>query len=194
MRSDIVSAKLGKISDKIKLACTAEQLPETEDLMSMLSECGLTAEDIARALINRRISKEIKNIPEVKTVKYKKESANSSSKHTGTQGSKASRIDINVGRIHKIAPNFILGALVEATGMPGKSFGKIDIHDKHTTVEVPDSELEYIVKSLNHGKINGNRVTVKKYEGKLNPKNKKADNYRKNRNVKNIRKNPYKKK
>lgn len=191
LRKDLINAKLGKISDKVKLASTSDILPETDDLMNILSESGLTAEDIAKALINKRVIKEIKNIPDVKTVRYRNDIKNSGGKRTDV---KVSKVDINVGRFHKIAPNFILGALVDATGMSGKSFGKIDIHDRHTTVEVPDSELDYIIKSLNHGKINGNKITIRKYEGKNNFRNKNTDNYRKRRSNKDNRKNSYKKK
>ena len=63
-----------------------------------------------------------------------------------------------------IAPNFVLGALVDATGLPGKSFGKIDIYDRHTTVEVPEAEKDFIVSSIHNGKINGNKVTAKLLE------------------------------
>lgn len=50
--------------------------------------------------------------------------------------------------------------------MSGKNFGKIDIHDKYTTVEVPDAESGFIIDSMNNSRINGNKVTVKLYEGK----------------------------
>ena len=82
--------------------------------MNMLSESGLTAEDIAKALINKRVIKEIKNIPDVKTVRYRNDIKNSGGKRTDV---KVSKVDINVGRLHKIAPNFILGALVDATAV-----------------------------------------------------------------------------
>ncbi|MGN0620980.1 MAG: DEAD/DEAH box helicase [Porcipelethomonas sp.] len=192
-RQDVISVKLGKISDKVKLACKSDFIPETDDMMNILAESGLSAEDIARALINRRLVKELKNIPEVKTVRYRNDPKKQS---VLKNDSKLSKVVISVGKMHRIAPNFILGALVDATGMSGKSFGKIDIHDHHTTVEVPDSEIEYIIKSLNHGKINGNRVTVKKYETRFGQKNArtKSENHQRGGNKKFNRKKANKKK
>ena len=76
------------------------------------------------------------------------------------------KVDISIGRNKRIAPNFILGALADATGMPGKSFGKIDIYDRFTTVEIPETESEYIIDSMTNTKINGTRIKVKLYEGK----------------------------
>ena len=45
--------------------------------------------------------------------------------------------------------------------MSGRDFGKIDIFDKHTTVEVPEAESDYIIDSMNLVKINGHKVEVK---------------------------------
>ena len=81
---------------------------------------------------------------------------------------KTVKVEISAGRSAGIAPNFIIGALADATGMSGKSFGKIDIYDKFTTVEVPEEDKEHVIKSLSGGKINGQRVTVKLYEGRKN--------------------------
>ena len=50
--------------------------------------------------------------------------------------------------------------------MPGKSFGKIDIYDRFTTVEVPEAEKEHILDSMAGTKINGQKITVKPYEGR----------------------------
>lgn len=158
-RDDVIKNKLQHISEKVVSYTEQPVNPETEKLMAELQEQGITAEQIARAFINRRINKEMKAIPEFDMpVPLKRDS---SGKKTKTV-----KVDISVGRMHRIAPNFILGALVDATGMSGKSFGKIDIFDRHTTVEVPDADKDFVIESMNNGKINGNRVTVKLYEGK----------------------------
>ncbi len=158
-RDDVIKNKLQHISEKVVSYTEQPVNPETEKLMAELQEKGITAEQIARAFINRRINKEMKAIPEFDMpVPLKRDI---SGKKTKTV-----KVDISVGRMHRIAPNFILGALVDATGMSGKSFGKIDIFDRHTTVEVPDADKDFVIESMNNGKINGNRVTVKLYEGK----------------------------
>lgn len=172
-RNDVIKNKLQHISEKVVSYTQQPVNPETEKLMSELQEQGITAEQIARAFINRRINKEMKAIPEFDMpVPLKRDS---SGKKTKTV-----KVDISVGRMHRIAPNFILGALVDATGMSGKSFGKIDIFDKHTTVEVPDADKDFVIESMNNGKINGNRVTVKLYEGKERRQSSASDRNRKN--------------
>lgn len=158
-KNEIIGSKLEAFAERIENYCQRDIVPETDRLFQLLSEKGISAEQIARALCSRKISKELKNIPEVHSEVYKTEKRS----RKGTNG-KTVKVDINIGRMHKIAPNYILGALVDATGMSGKDFGKIDIHDRHTTVEVPDSESGYIIDSMKNSRINGNKVTVRLYE------------------------------
>lgn len=158
-KAEIIGSKLEAFAERIENYCQRDIVPETDRLFQLLSEKGISAVQIARALCSRKISKELKNIPEVHSEVYKTEKRS----RKGTNG-KTVKVDINIGRMHKIAPNYILGALVDATGMSGKDFGKIDIHDRHTTVEVPDSESGYIIDSMKNSRINGNKVTVRLYE------------------------------
>ncbi len=128
------------------------------DILDRLESSGLSAREIAVRLISEKIDSEISSLPEFDIPRPLKKSR---------RGDKAKtvKVDISIGRNQRIAPNFILGALVDATGMPGRDFGKIDIFDKHTTVEVPEAEYEYIIDSLNSGRINGHQVEVKLYKG-----------------------------
>jgi len=87
-----------------------------------------------------------------------------------------------------MAPNFILGALVEATGLSGSEFGKIDIYDKYTTVEVPVAESASIIDAMQTGKINGHTVHAKlheerngNYRSNSRGGNSRSGNFRKNR-------------
>ena len=73
---------------------------------------------------------------------------------------------MNIGRSRRMAPNFILGALADATGLSGQDFGKIDIFDEHTTVEIPEVETDYILENTGSLRINGNNVEVKLWDGK----------------------------
>ncbi len=181
-RADIIKAKLNSISEKIETYTKQETSSETKQIMSALEEKGIAAQQIAEALINRRILKSLKAIPEFDMpVPIKRDRNNG-------KPVKTVKVDISVGRMHRIAPNFILGALVDATGMSGKSFGKIDIFDKHTTVEVPDTDKDFVIESMNNGKINGNKVTVKLYEGKERSSSRKGSSnayYGNSRNRKN---------
>lgn len=169
--ADILVKKQTKIADKIKLTIESGRSAEGTALLATIVEQGFSAEQVASALLALKLSKENKTLPEfVKSQPLMgRDSARGGSSYANS-GIKTAKVVISVGRQEKVAPNFILGALVDATGMPGKSFGKIDIYDKHTTVEVPEAETEHVITSMHEGKINGKKVSVKLYEGVDLPK------------------------
>ncbi len=157
-RDDVVAKKTDRILDKVKTNIESGKYEKNAYQLEKLMSEGYSAEQIATALLGMRISKDTRTVPEfIKPVTRRDEKGGRS---------KSVKIEISVGRANRIAPNFILGALADATGMPGKSFGKIDIYDRFTTVEVPEADSEYIIDTMTNTKINGNRVKVKLYEGK----------------------------
>ncbi len=164
-KSEIVNNKISKIVDRIQSASEQPLREEAEIILSILTKEGYSAEEIAGILINLRLNKELKNIPEFEFQKIKKQAVKNISQGKNSRG-KTAKIEISAGRQNRLAPNFILGALVEATGMPGKSFGKIEIFDRYSTIEVPCSEAEYIIDAMNDTKVNGKKVTAKLCERK----------------------------
>ena len=154
-KADVITVKKDEIIREIADMSSAPE--NTYDILDKLNALGIDYRETAVRLINARLQKEIAGLPEFDMPKPLKKGKRS--------GAKTVRLDISIGRNRRIAPNFILGALVDATGMSGKDFGKIDIYDSHTTVEVPESEYDYILNSTNPMKINGHKVEVKLYKG-----------------------------
>lgn len=156
-RNEILKKKAERTSLKIKAAIDENKYPESKASLDLLMSEGYSAQDIAIALLGMRSAKEMKNVPEFSLAVPKE-----------FDGRKIpmQKIEISVGRKQKIAPNFILASLAENTGISGKSFGKIDIYDNFTTVEVPKSETDEIINKMNSSKINGVKVTVKPYKNK----------------------------
>ncbi|MCM1132954.1 MAG: DEAD/DEAH box helicase [Ruminococcus flavefaciens] len=155
-KSDVIAVKKENIARVIAEMPSAED--NADDILDSLASMGIGYREIASRLINERLQKEIAGLPEFDMPRPLRKGKKS--------GAKTVKIDISIGRNKKIAPNFILGALVDATGMSGQDFGKIDIFDNHTTVEVPEAETDYILDSANPMKINGHKVEIKLYKGK----------------------------
>lgn len=156
-KNDIISVKKeGIIKELVEMQSAQNKY---DDILERLASMGIDCREIALKLINERLQKEIAGLPEFDMPKPLKKGKKS--------GAKTVKIDISIGRNKKIAPNFILGALVDATGMSGQDFGKIDIFENHTTVEIPETETDYILESTNPMKINGNKVEIKLYKGSL---------------------------
>lgn len=160
-RDEIVARKAAHVNEKILSAVESGKYESCRADVQKLMESGLSAEDIAVALLGMRLSKDTKNIPEI--ISVPRDNGGKGGRYQ--KGGKV-KLEISAGRSSRLAPNFVLGALVDATGMPGKSFGKIDIYDKFTTVEVPEADTEHVLDSMTGTKINGQEITIKRYEGR----------------------------
>ena len=154
-KADIIEMKKETMANDVVSA--EPPVKEAYSVLEMLEEQGIDCRETALRLISQKLKSEIDALPEFDVPKPIKRGYRA--------GAKTVKVDINIGRNKRIAPNFILGALVDATGMSGRDFGKIDIFDNHTTVEIPESETEYILDSTNPMKINGNKVEVKLLKG-----------------------------
>ena len=160
-RDEIVARKAAHVNEKILSAVESGKYESCRADVQKLMESGLSAEDIAVALLGMRLSKDTKNIPEI--ISVPRDNGGKGGRYQ--KGGKV-KLEISAGRSSRLAPNFVLGALVDATGMPGKSFGKIDIYDKFTTIEVPEADTEHVLDSMTGTKINGQKITIKRYEGR----------------------------
>lgn len=175
-RSELVEAEIQKFTDSFSELGTQKLFNESYELMNNLLSNGWTYEKTALYLINNMLADKLRDIPDVKVIKYR----NNDYDYKRTD-KKTAKVNINIGRNHKISPNFILGALVDATGISGKNFGKIDIHENFTNVDVPVNKIDYIVNSMKNSKIKGNRVIVKKAEIKTNYRQSGKKNNNKNK-------------
>lgn len=155
-KSDVIAMK--KESLVAEIAGT-EFTPSDDsyDILLRLNALGIDCKELAARLIHEKLQADIAALPEFDVPRPLKKSRRGNAQTV--------KVDISIGRNKRIAPNFILGALVDATGMPGRDFGKIDIFDTHTTVEVPEAESDYIIDAVNNIKINGHNVEVKLFTG-----------------------------
>lgn len=149
-KDEITAMKMESI---IKEIAGAESVHQAYMILDKLADLGIDSREAAARLISCKIKEATENLPEFKIPVPLKRGRR--------KDCKTVRVDISIGRNKRIAPNFIIGALTDATGMSGRDFGKIDIYDTHTTVEVPESESDYIIDSTNPMRINGHPVEVK---------------------------------
>ena len=153
-KSDIIAMKKESAIKEISEASAGH---DAYDILDRLAAMGIDYREAAARVIAKQLRAETDSLPDFEKTKPLRNGKNS--------GAKTVKIVINIGRNRRIAPNFILGALVDATGMTGKDFGKIDIFNEHTTVEVPEADSEYIIECTDSIKINGSKVEVKLYKG-----------------------------
>ena len=152
---------LDQLQQRLQEQCSnAAPSEEAVQLAEQLIAAGTPAETLLALLLQEEITAATKNMPAFDIPKPIRKGKRS--------GAATVKLHINVGRKERMAPNFILGALVEATELSGSEFGKIDIYDKFTTVEVPAAEASNIVASMQSTKINGHAVKVKLFEERSN--------------------------
>jgi ATP-dependent RNA helicase DeaD len=59
-----------------------------------------------------------------------------------------------------VKPRDLLGALAGESGVDGSSFGKIEIRDTYSLVEVRPSDAETVIKAVNGSSIRGRSARV----------------------------------
>lgn len=176
-KSELVDIEIENYEKFISHLADKKIYKESYDLINSLLEKGWTYENISVYLLNYLFGAKLQNIPDVKVIKYN----NFYLPDNKNINKRTAKVNINLGKNQKINPNYILGVLVDATGISGKSFGKINIHDNFTTVDVPINKIDYIVNSMKNSKINGNRVIVKKVDMKKDIRNVNKNKKQKNK-------------
>ncbi|MBP3329441.1 MAG: DEAD/DEAH box helicase [Clostridia bacterium] len=76
------------------------------------------------------------------------------------------KIRISIGRAKKVAPNHVLCAVADRTGISGKEIGKIEIYDEYTLVGIPKDKVDEIILKMVGCKINGFNVDTRVYQDK----------------------------
>lgn len=84
--------------------------------------------------------------------------------------SSMTRLQINVGRAHKVTPRELVGAITGECGIPGRSIGAILIQDRLSMVEVAADRADGVLETLNNGVfIGGIKVTAVMEAGASGP-------------------------
>ena len=129
-----------------------------EEALETLNARGYSDRQVALALLAMTAGKDRRSIPVVDAPKPQPRLDDSF-------GSGRTYLRVNVGRNQKIAPNFIVGAIVDATGIPAKSIGKIDIFGDHTQVELNRDDAQRVMDTMQDSKIRSYKVTFTPMSG-----------------------------
>ena len=148
--SEIYESRLSQFAASLAESL-AQPLPEGEAMLHRLTGMGLTAEQVAEAALERLLAGQRKALPDVRVVSRRGESRDG--KQTG--------VVLSIGRRQRIAPNFILGAIADATGIPGKQVGKIDIYDDYTVVQLGAEDARLTAETMATCRINGHKTEVR---------------------------------
>ena len=70
------------------------------------------------------------------------------------------RLVTNIGKQEKISPSNIVGAIAGESRIPGSVLGQIDIFDRYTSVDVPATLVDEVLRGMSGAKIKGQKVRV----------------------------------
>ncbi|XEQ92843.1 DEAD-box ATP-dependent RNA helicase CshA [Sporomusa carbonis] len=76
------------------------------------------------------------------------------------------RLFINAGRAQKIQPQDIVRTIAEEADIEGSIIGVINIYDRFTFVEVPESVAERVLSVMNKNTIKGHRINIEPAKGR----------------------------
>jgi ATP-dependent RNA helicase DeaD len=127
-QSDVAETRTRTMLEKVRETIKAGGMEPYIRIIEQESEGDLSTIDIAAALLKIQMEQGSEEISE------KREEMDFAD--TGAEAGMV-RFFLGVGRIHKVAPKDIVGAIAGETGIPGKAIGSIRILDSYSFVEVP---------------------------------------------------------
>ena len=71
------------------------------------------------------------------------------------------RLFMDVGRRDKVSPSDIVGAIANEGDVPGKVIGAIDLHERHTLVDVPSQYVDQVLANMKATKIRSQQANVR---------------------------------
>ncbi|QOV89721.1 DEAD/DEAH box helicase [Humisphaera borealis] len=74
-----------------------------------------------------------------------------------------SRLYVGVGRTDGILPQHIIAAITGLTGIMGEQIGTVEIADRHSVVEVPESLVEKVIYGMRKCRIRGRKAAVRRF-------------------------------
>ena len=147
---DILNKRMEKLGAKVSAALESGPDPRGEKLVNMLVEQGHEPTRIAAALAGLVASKDKRQVPVIQLEPYRRS--------TPSERGRAVSVRVNVGRNQQIAPNYLVGAIVDGTGLPAKAVGKIQIFGDHSTIGMSPEDAQLVMETMQNSRIKNNRV------------------------------------
>jgi ATP-dependent RNA helicase DeaD len=148
---EVQEIKADMFLKKVKNIINTEELEKQILIVERMIEEDYTSVEIAAALLKMAMAKESSTT-----------TTTSSGEDFGDTGASPGmvRFFINVGRKDRVKAKDIVGAIADKTGLSSAMIGKIDIFDKFSFLEVPDTSARDVLSALRGSKIKGRSVNM----------------------------------
>ena len=143
-------------------------------LIEKLSESGCDPLDLAAAAIQlARAEEQQRPLEQIATISKsarRKAKTRHTSRRKGTERKGAGRkrrresgmvrLSMNMGRMHKLHPGEIVGAIAGTAHLPGKAIGAINIYQHKTFVDVAEKHTDHILRKMKGWKLHGQAIVL----------------------------------
>lgn len=150
---DLVEKREEKLRAKLQKALEEDHQQRWGELIDSFAAEGYDYRKTACALMELVAGKDKRTLPVVKAVVGREKGIPQTAGH----GNRV-KLTVDIGRNERIAPNFIVGAIVEGTGLPASAIGKIDIYNEHTIIDMSGDDAQVVLDSMTHSRIKNKRV------------------------------------
>ncbi len=158
---------------RIKTAIDEHRFEEWNEFVESVIDENHKAKDIAAALMGMLAEKDKTIMPPMKDIVIPAENFGDPVSYLdrlrNPSGAAKMLLSINIGKKENIAPNYIVGAIVEATGIASKRIGKITIYADTCTVELLKEDAEKVLQKMQNTKIKNKTVRFAYSDKKASP-------------------------
>ena len=157
---DVEDIKTGQLMEQVKEVLESKNLGKYSAIIDRFIGENHSSLDVAAALLKMLIPSATGNSVAPNKQGSKSTARDSSAfPETGAEFGMV-RLFLNIGRSKNIRPGDIVGAIAGETGISGQSIGKIELHDKFTFVEVPETHAKEVISIMKTKQIKGNKIAI----------------------------------
>jgi ATP-dependent RNA helicase DeaD len=156
-QSDVAETRTRTMLEKVRETINAGGMETYIRIIEKETEGDLSTIDIAAALLKLQMEHGTEEVYE------KREEVDFAD--TGAEPGMV-RFFLGVGRIHKVAPKDIVGAIAGETGIPGKAIGAIRILDSYSFVEIPKEHAAEVYTIMKERTIRNQPTGIEPASGK----------------------------
>ncbi|HLP39943.1 MAG TPA: DEAD/DEAH box helicase [Fibrobacteria bacterium] len=179
----VEAAQHSVVLDKVREVISQGGLERFAALVDTLTEGDLTASDVACALLKMTLPEPSARTSGDSDIEERGEGGKGRPFQKGGKPDRGERgarrygreegddsqgapgkLFINIGKFQGARPKDILGALAGETGLPGNTFGDIQVFPKHTLVEIPEVHMAQVIAKFKRVRIKGIQVVARRAE------------------------------
>jgi ATP-dependent RNA helicase DeaD len=153
-KADIAARRIALLKERILKTLEHDELEFHLSLIEEIAEeSGKDVAEVAAAAVLL--------IAGDKPISVKVEPTIEKSENRATRDEGMVRLFLDVGRRDSVSPADIVGAIANEGEVPGKSIGAIDLHERHTLVDVPSQFVDQVLANMKATKIRSQRANVR---------------------------------